>query len=134
MPYIYHYSQYGHLYFSNNLKKISVLSRNYDDKILIELETLSGGIFSKKRLIFQLENLFSEKRGWRWPLNEIISKKLYKIITTNPIFKYGNIDKLKYQELRRGKKVGIFKTNDKNNKSNKSNNCLTYLCIFFCGS
>lgn len=110
MVFIYCYNELNHRYFNfKTLYKHLKLSQNILENIVLTLETLIGGYFSAKRLKFQLKNLFSERRGWNFPLGDAIIVCIYKIIQHNPLFKYGEKPELEYRCLRCRNSVGIFK-------------------------
>ena len=131
MIYVYKYNYDSHNYLIKH--KINVLNKGIGkkDDIIKNMETLIDGIFSFKRLRFQLKNLFSEKYGWRWPDGEIISDRILKIMINNIIFKYGNIKIEDYQTLRMHKLVGVFKEYETKSKNKKIyEKIYFYLCCF----
>ena len=135
MPYIYKYminvykyDKYLHQRVVFNKNKICVGLR-VEVNMINKMETLIGGFFSTRRLRFQLENLFSENNGWGWPDGIIIANNIYKFITKNKVFKYGIISIIEYQNLRRKRLVGIFKTNE--SKSNE-NGIFNMIKFFIC--
>tara|TARA_X000000368_G_scaffold112523_1_gene87752 strand:- start:286 stop:681 length:396 start_codon:yes stop_codon:yes gene_type:complete len=131
MIYVYKYDYESHNYLIRH--KINGLNKGIGKKndLIKNLETLIDGIFSLKRLRFQLKKMFSEKCGWKWPDGEIISDRVLKIMINNIIFKYGNIKIEDYQILRRRKLVGIFKECEIKNKNKKIyEKIYFYLCCF----
>lgn len=131
MIYVYKYNYDSHNYLIKH--KINVLNKGIGkkDDIIKNMETLIDGIFSLKRLRFQLKNLFSEKYGWKWPDGEIISDRVFKIMINNIIFKYGIIKIEDYQNIRRRKLVGIFKESEIKNKNKKTyEKIYFYLCCY----
>ena len=125
---VYFYEDSQHDFFEKNINRIlnfGGISKMY---VIEQLESLKGGYFSNNRLKFQLRHLFSQEQGWEWPINEIICNRIYKVIIKNRLFRYGYIEQIKYQKLRRLKNVGIFKSKKKGD--NKT--CLNKICFYLC--
>ena len=127
MVYVYEYNEKGHNYLINNINKHFGLGYGYNNMIIKSMETLIGGYFANKRLMYQLNHIFAEKRGWEWPIGYIISKKLYKIIISDRVFKLGNISINKYRYLRTRKLVGVFQKTEK--MMDLEEKCSLFFCL-----
>ena len=123
---VYKYDKYLHQRVVFNKKKICA-GLPVEANMINKMESLIGGFFSSKRLIFQLEKLFSENTGWDWPDGIIIANNIYTFITRNRIFKYGIISIIEYQTIRNKTLVGIFKATESKSKEN----CIFNMIKFF---